>query len=142
VIAALLPSGCVSTHTLFCLKRRLPLRDQRVLCLLLNSYVLIFLVRQRVSTHVTLAVMHTMPVPRPSSESADYRDMCGLAELLSHERAGREKVLARAQALAAWAYALEPDEYRHVLSTFPLVPVEERHAAFEEFTRLRLRESR
>jgi hypothetical protein len=61
--------------------------------------------------------------------------MSRAAALLSRERRGRDGVLAKAQALAASTYGLEPDEYRHVLSTFPLVPLEERQAAFEEFTR-------
>src|SRR5262249_32855290 len=32
LIAALLPAGCVSTHTVFCLRTVLPLRDQYLLC--------------------------------------------------------------------------------------------------------------
>ena len=139
VIAAILPQGCVSTHTLFCLKTRLALRDQRVLCVLLNSHVVNFLVRQRVSTHVTLAVMHTIPVPRPAAESLLYGQMCDSAARLAGEPNGSEAVLARAQALTACAYALGREDYEHILSTFPLVSADERRLTLDEFMRLRQR---
>src|SRR4029450_10132522 len=49
LIAAVLPPGCVSTHTVFCLRTPAALRDQYLLCGLFNSFVLNYLVRLRVT---------------------------------------------------------------------------------------------
>src|SRR5262249_49945750 len=57
LIAAILPAGCVSTHTVFCLRTALPLRAQHFLCGLFNSFVVNYLTRLRVTTHVTTAIV-------------------------------------------------------------------------------------
>ena len=63
LIAAIVPARAVTTHTLFCLKTRLPLAEQHVLCALLNSFVANYLIRLRVNTHVTVALVSRLPVP-------------------------------------------------------------------------------
>ena len=63
LIAALLPAHTASTHTLFCLRTPLARREQHYLAALLNSFVLNHLVRLRVSTHVTTAIVERLPVP-------------------------------------------------------------------------------
>jgi hypothetical protein len=78
------PAGCVTTHTLFCLRTPLPAREQLVLCALFNSYVANYLVRMRVSSHVTLAVLDTLPAPR----------------LHAREALGAERDAVRAKAIA------------------------------------------
>lgn len=137
VIAALVPAGCVTTHTLFCLRSRLALPDQRVLCALLNSHALDFLVRQRVTTHVTLAVMRTMPVPRPERGSPVYAGLERGARMLEADASTTEDVGPEVQALAAAAFGLTAEEFASVLSTFPLVPDRDRQRALEAFTRPR-----
>src|SRR4029077_18822179 len=63
LIAAVLPAHCVSTHTVFCLRTPLPSQAQYFLCGLFNSLVLNYLVRRRVATHVTTAIVQGLPVP-------------------------------------------------------------------------------
>src|SRR4029079_16683098 len=64
LIAAIVPSGVVTTHTLFCLKGTVS-RDLHVfLCGILNSFVANYLVRLRVGTHVTVSIIERLPVPR------------------------------------------------------------------------------
>ncbi|HXE80555.1 MAG TPA: N-6 DNA methylase, partial [Vicinamibacterales bacterium] len=135
VIAAIVPAGCVTTHTLFCLRSRMTLADQRVLCALLNSHALDFLVRQRVSTHVTLAIMRTIPVPRPEPGSRLHAEMDRRVRLLEEGTGNREEVQAELQARAAAAFGLTADEFAHILSTFPLVPEDGRRRALDAFTR-------
>jgi hypothetical protein len=142
VIAAIVPAGCVTTHTLFCLRTRLSDRDQRVLCALLNSYVVNFLVRQRVTTHVTLAVMHAMPVPRPEPDSPLHAALDQRVRRLLEDGARLDALLPEVQALAAAAFAVTATEYEHVLSTFPLIPHAERRAALDAFSRTLPPESR
>src|SRR5262249_48601932 len=47
LIGAVLPRGCVSTHTVFCLRTPLPLITQYFVCGLFNSFVVNYLVRLR-----------------------------------------------------------------------------------------------
>jgi hypothetical protein len=104
--------------------------QQLVLCALFNSYPANFLVRLRVSTHVSLAVMDTVPVPRPHARTALYAGLLRCAKVLTADPAHRPAA-ADMHALAARAYGLTHEEFAHVLSTFPLVPAEERHQALE-----------
>src|SRR4029450_9499166 len=78
LIAAILPKGCVSTHTLVCLRTSLPLRAQHFLCGLFNSFVLNYLVRLRVTTHVTTAIVERLPVPRLKGVRAALRELRSL----------------------------------------------------------------
>ena len=52
LIAAILPAGVVTTHSLFCLKTRLSGDNQAFLCGMLNSFVANYLVRQVMTTHL------------------------------------------------------------------------------------------
>ena len=130
LIAAVLPSGCVSTHTVFCLRTALPIRVQYFLCGLFNSFVVNYLVRLRVTTHVTTAIVERLPVPQ-WDDSSPCREIAELARALT--RGPARAAAARLNALAASLYLLSPDEFAHVLETFPLVERDERDAALREF---------
>ena len=132
LIAAIVPAGVVTTHTLFCVKGAVDEEVQRFLCGMLNSYVANYLVRIRVGTHVTVAIVERLPVPVPSRDSAEFIEVSELAGSLAAGPAGRTGH-ARLQALAAGLYGLTPGEFRHVLSTFPLVEEDERAAAAAAF---------
>lgn len=130
LIAALLPAGCASTHTVFCLKTVVPLWAQYCLCGLFNSYVLNYLVRLRVTTHVTTAIVEQLPVPTRNARPQELQRVAALARRLircrnHHTTQAAEWVAALNVAVAA-AYRMSVDEYAHVLSSFPLVPAEER----------------
>ena len=110
LIAAVLPAGCVSTHTLFCLRTPLPLAAQHFLCGLFNSFVVNYLVRMRVTTHVTTATVERLPIPPPGYSPSAEREIAALARLLSRRR--RSRAWTRLQALAAQLYQLTPDGIR------------------------------
>ena len=63
LIAAVIPARAATTHTLFCLKSPLSADAQQVLCCLLNSFVANYLIRLRVNTHVTVALVSRLPAP-------------------------------------------------------------------------------
>ena len=117
LIAALLPAGSVSTHTVFCLKTAMATADQQFLCGLFNSFVVNFLVRLRVSTHVTTAVLEQLPMPTRDHAPRAAREIAALARIL----ANRPDPLAHArlQARAPCLYHPTPAGFEHVLSTFP-----------------------
>ena len=137
--AAIVPARTVTVHTVFCLRDRLPLPEQRVLCALLNSFVANYLARRWVTTHVTTAIVEARPIPRIGRHSPLFRRLhdAALALAASPDAAAT----AEAQAAAAEAFAVTDEEYAHVLSTFPLVDAAERLAAAERFSRRRPRES-
>ena len=70
----MLPAGCVSTHTVFCLRTPLPLARQHFLCGLFNSFVVNYLVRLRVTTHVTTATVERLPIPTADARRRRARD--------------------------------------------------------------------
>jgi Eco57I restriction-modification methylase len=135
LIAAIIPARAVTTHTLFCLKTRLPLADQQVLCALLNSFVANYLVRMRVNTHVTVALVSKLFVPliregHPLFEALRSRSERSVRTSTPVEQAPE---YAELQALVAHAYGLRRDEFEHVLSTFPLIANDVRKASLREF---------
>ena len=136
LIAAVVAADLVTTHTVFCLKSDLDLATQDFLCGMLNSYVANYFVRQRVSTHVTVAVIERLPVPRPAPSVPSFQQMVRLARWLSSSDPAAPAwpdTHARLQALAASLYDLTAAQYTHVLSTFPLVPADERARAAAAF---------
>jgi len=140
LIAAILPEQTVSTHTVFCLKTIIDSRAQHCLLALLNSLVANYLVRLQVTTHVTVSLMARLPVPKPERGSADRRALVTLARELG--QAGIEHnvdTYAELNAIVARLYGLTREQYTHVVSTFPLLPVDLRErcvAAYGETRRL------
>lgn len=132
LIAAVLPPGTVTTHTLFCLKTPLDEDAQLVLCGLFNSYVANYLVRLRVSTHVTVAIVESLPLPVVDRECAEFTEMVGLVRQLGSTRFDH-RTAASHQALAARQYGLTAGEFEHVLTTFPLIDRAERDQALRVF---------
>lgn len=129
LIAARLPPGTVSTHTVFCSKDTLGSEAQYCLLGLLNSLVANYLVRMQVTTHVTTAVMARLRVPRPPSTSLEFGELAALARQL--ETTGVDAntaAYARLNRLAARLYGLSDAEYEHVVSSFPLLSPEVREA--------------
>ena len=79
LIAAVLPEGTITTHTVFCLKVPLDVECQWYLCGMLNSFVANYLVRMRVSTHVSSGIIDRLRVPLPSREAARFREIAALS---------------------------------------------------------------
>ena len=134
LIAAVLPARCVTTHTLFCLKTPLPADSQSLLCGLFNSLVVNFLVRQRVSTHVTTAIVQRLPIPTENDIGPWRQELLeAVAVLATRDDPPR---FARLNAIVARLYRLDTSEFEHVLSTFPLVDRAERDAMLAAFAGL------
>jgi hypothetical protein len=122
LIAARLPAGTISTHTVFCSKSALGEEAQHCLLALLNSLVANYVVRLQVTTHVTCALMARLPVPRPASTSLEFQQLATLGRRLADTGIpGHEDAYARVNGIAAHLYGLTRPQYEHVLSTFPLL---------------------
>jgi hypothetical protein len=135
LIAAIVPAGAVTTHTLFCLKGDVNAEIQAFLCGIFNSFVANYLVRTRIGTHVTVSVIDRLPVPRPSVQSVQFRFVAALSSQLSADPSNAVAA-SKLQATVAHLYALTLEEFRHVLDSFPLVSPAERAAAAHQFTSL------
>jgi len=132
LIAAIVPEGTITTHTVFCLKEPLDGESQWYLCGMLNSFVANYLVRLRVGTHVSSGIIDRLPVPAPRRDAPRFREIVELSTSLA-TRPLEIGAYARLQALAAREYGLESSQFHHILDTFPLVPLSERDAALAAF---------
>jgi hypothetical protein len=151
LVAAMLPAGVVSTHTVFCLKSVVPVVAQWCLCALLNSLICNYLVRVKAGAHVTATLLHAVPVPKPLMASRTFRELARLGKRLARsvgvgvgaaaDRAKRvERVdaerYARVQALAARLYGVRQDEFEYVVGTFGGIDAEVRMRIVERYRAL------
>jgi hypothetical protein len=131
LIAAMLPARVVTTHTVFCLRTPMARVRQEYLCGVLNSYVLNFVVRRLMGSHVTTSLVEGLPVPVWAGDR-DQRRIAGAARRLSaHQPA--PAVAAALQAAVARAYGLDASMFEAIVGDFPLVPSAEREAALSAF---------
>jgi hypothetical protein len=139
LIAAIVPAEAVTTHTLFCLKTPLPLDAQHVLCALLNSFVANYLIRFRVNTHVTVALVSRLRVPTIDRDTRAYQRLSTLAQTLMHSPAAAEHQpeYAELQGLVGRLYGLTRTNFEHVLSTFPLIPASVKAESVVQFNNVR-----
>jgi hypothetical protein len=142
LIAAIVPPGAVTVHTLFCLKTSMNIDDQVVLCCLLNSFVANYLVRLWVTTHLGTATVERLPVPRPQTGSRAALGLHRLGRQLLESGGHRADAYAEAQGVAASLYGLSTDEFALVLESFPLVEAGVKEAAAECHCRLAARADR
>jgi hypothetical protein len=134
LIAAMLPAGTVTTHTLFVLKTALDDEAQQFVTGMFNSFVANYLVRLRVTTHVTVAIVERLPLPKPARSSRDFAVVVEFARALT-ARPDDRKAYAELQAAAARIYGLDAAAFAHVLSTFTLVDPDVRTQSMAAFTR-------
>ena len=135
-IAAIVPAGHATVHTVFCLKTPLDLAEQWFLCGMLNSLVANFLVRLRVTTHVTTAIVARLPVPRPPRQARAFRRIAGLARRLGRSLdPERHRGYALLQAEVARLYGLTSQQLDHVLEGFPLIEDETKQLVRAAFAR-------
>ena len=132
LIAAIVPAGTVTTHTLFCSKDDLDTDELRFLCGMFNSFVANYLVRFHVGTHVTTAIVSRLPMPRPGRRSRPFEEIPSVVAGLIADPGDRARH-ARLQGAAAHAYGLSAAQFARVLETFPLIPRSERDAALAAF---------
>jgi hypothetical protein len=132
--------------------------EMLVLCALWNSFFVDFMLRQRVSANVNFFYIYQLPVPRLQKgdrwfdeivhhaarlicTTPDYDNLAqeiGLDPLPltpSPKMGEGERAHHRAQldGIIAHLYQLTETEFRHILSTFPIVPDETKQAAIEAY---------
>jgi hypothetical protein len=106
-----------------------------VLCCVLNSFVANYLIRLRVNTHVTVALVSRLPAPVVPTASPAFEELARHARTLAggHGLAEHMPEYARVQALVAHLYGLGEQEFEHILETFPLLPADVKERALASF---------
>lgn len=133
LIAAIVPAGIVTTHTVFCLRTPLPLLRQHFLCACFNSYVANAIVRLLMGGHVTTGLVEDLPMPVWQGGASDRR-LARLAARLARSPWSAD-LEARLQAAVARRFGLDARTFAALLDGFPLVPAADRERAVGAFTR-------
>ena len=133
LIAAVIPAGAVTTHTIFCLRSPDDAALQWYLCGIFNSFPANYLARLRGGTHLPAAAIHQLPVPVAARDSESFLHLASLARRAAAHQDARAELHAR----SALLYGLDEEDLVHVLGTFPLMPARERTAALDAFRRVR-----
>jgi hypothetical protein len=131
LIAAVVPAGVVTTHTLFCLRTPLAADQQDFLCGLFNSYVLNAVVRMLMGGHLTTSLIEDLPIPRWTGDD-DQRRIAALSRRLTH-RPASPLTHAALQAAVARLYELDAVTFERIVAGFPLVPEMDRRRTLAIF---------
>jgi hypothetical protein len=129
LIAAVVPAGVVTTHTVFCLRTRLSLDHQHFLCACFNSYVVNAVVRLLMGNHVTTALVEDLPIPVWRGSALDRR-----ISRMGRRLAGPKRspdIEARLQAAVARRFGLDATTFAALVDGFPLVPASDRQRAVD-----------
>jgi len=136
LIAAVVPPGCVTVHTLFCLRSTLPVESQHFLCGILNSFVANYVVRFWVGSHLTTAIVGRLPVPAPSADSRALARIARLARTLSRATVPlSHPAYPRLQGEVARLYEVTEEELRRILDSFPLIDGESKERTILAYER-------
>ena len=125
------------------------------LCGIMNSYVVDYIIRLKVTTNLTFFLVYPTPVPRLAATDANFNliakraaqlicttpefdDLAKSVGLTDHrdgvtEPVARGKLRAELDGLVAHLYGLNDAEFQHILATFPLVPEPQKIAAYNAF---------
>jgi hypothetical protein len=133
LIAAMVPAGAVTTHTIFCLRTPEDEALHWFLCGMFNSFPANYLARLRGGTHVPASAIHHLPLPLLPRGSEAFARIVSLARIAASDESARAEIHAR----SAVAYEFDEADLIHVLGTFPLVAERERTAALTAFQHLR-----
>ncbi len=128
----------------------------QLLCVgLLNSFVIDWLLRQKVTTNINMFYVYQLPVPRLTKNDRNFNDIVQRAAKLicttpefdelaqevglgSHQQGvtnetERAKLRAELDGMVAHLYGLTEDEFSYILTTFPIVNATVKKAALEAY---------
>lgn len=137
---------------------RIPDSHLPVLVALLNSFVVDFVLRSRITTNLNLFYLYQLPIPLLSDHDTpfifirdrasrlictapEFADLAREVGLGSHKNGvtdptERAKLRAELDGMIAHLYGLTEEEFTHILSTFPLVEQSVKDAALEAYREL------
>jgi hypothetical protein len=151
MIATVLPCRVFYGHSINATRSGLDPRVLLFLTAMLNSFVVDFSLRQRVSQNLTMFYVYQLPVPRVTEKDAAFAPIVDRAAKLicttpefdelsrevclgSHKKGAtneveRARLRAELDGLIAHLYGLTEEEFAYILTTFPLVSETVKNAA-------------
>ncbi len=144
LIASVLPKNSFYGHSLNAAKEPVDEAVHLYLLAVLNGLAFDYILRQMVSSNLTMFFIYQCPVPRLDKSDAyfglvvqraarlicttpEFDDLARSVGLKSHkdcatDPAERARLRAELDGLVAQLYGLSEEEFAHILGTFPLVP--------------------
>ena len=130
LIAAIVPANHFCGNSLLVDDGGLGESESLYLAGVMNSFVLDWLLRQKITTNVNMFHIYQLPVPRLVAGDAEFDAIVGrVSRLMTVDVPERAELRAEIDAVVAGVYGLNESEFAHVLSTFPLIDVELRSHA-------------
>ena len=154
MIGTILPRNVFANHKLHVSKHPLPGDVLLYICTVLNSFAFDYMIRQAVTTSITMFFTYQTPVPRLTAADPAFapivtraaRLICttpafdDLAREVGLHHAGgatdpgeRARLRAELDGIIAHLYGLSEAEFAHILSTFPLVAASVKDAALSAY---------
>jgi hypothetical protein len=158
MIATILPQNVFFGHSINANRNTLTSQELLLITSLLNSFVVDFSLRQRVSANLTMFYIYQLPVPRPAEQNIIYKmiieraaklicttpefqklweaimpDTVWSLDVVAVEKDKRDVLRAEIDGLVAHLYELTAEEFSHILDTFPQVEKGVKEAALEAY---------
>ncbi|MEQ8467357.1 Eco57I restriction-modification methylase domain-containing protein [Coleofasciculus sp. E1-EBD-02] len=155
LIASIIPKNAFTVNTLVTANPWDNSEEMLVAVSLLNSFVCDFIIRQKVTAHCNMFYVYQLPVPRLTEgepyfneiveraaklicTTPEFDDLAQEVGLGSHkngvtDETERAKLRAELDGMIAHLYNLTEAEFKHILSTFPIVPEETKQAALDAY---------
>ena len=133
----------------------IPIRETLFLCGLFNSFVIDFILRQRVATHANMFYVSELPIPRYSDTDrffSEVTDRVGSLICTTKEydrlkidakiknsvtdEPTRQLLIAQINAYVAKIYELTQEELEYILDSFPIVEKSIKESVLFEFNNI------
>lgn len=122
LIAAIVPANHFCGNSLLVDAGGLDDEQSLYLAGVMNSFVLDWLLRQKITTNVNMFQVYQLPVPRLMAGNAAFDAIVdNVARLKGADATARSTIRAEIDAIVARLYGLSAAEFLHVLTAFPLV---------------------
>jgi Alw26I/Eco31I/Esp3I family type II restriction m6 adenine DNA methyltransferase len=153
MISTIVPPGYVCGNSIAIVKMN-DLKAMCFLCGVLNSFVVDYLLRQKVSANVNMFYFLELPIPRikdgqyfdaiakkavqlvaTNTEFTKLKSEFGMISPVVDEQ-DRQSVKNKIDALVAKMYGINEEELKHILSQFPIVDNKIKEQVLNEYSRL------
>jgi len=158
MIMTVLPKNVYCPHTMPVEKQDcgLDTRTRLVICSLMNSFIIDYILRKSITNHLTFFFLYQLPIPRLTAGDRFFDELVeragklicttpeydalakevGLGGYQVIEEGERARLRAELDGMVAHVYGLTEAEFTHVLSTFPLVSEAVKQAALRAYQEL------
>ncbi len=156
MVATVIPRNVFCGNSLLVSKSGFQDDTEKLFCVaVLDSFVIDWLLRQKVTTNINMFYVYQLPIPRFTSRdpafapiveraarlictTPEFDDLAKEVGLKSHKDGGtdpkqRAQLRAELDGMIAHLYHLTEQEFTHILSTFPLVEQSVKDAALDAY---------